>query len=49
MLNLKLKDFFNIDWKIIFGGDNVMLLISSCMMLFIDDVCYEFIDSYKEF
>nr|PNR35709.1 hypothetical protein PHYPA_021559 [Physcomitrium patens] len=48
MLNSKLKDFFNTDWKTIFGGDNVMPLISSCMMPPIDDARYESIDSYKE-
>lgn len=48
LLSSKLKDYFNTDWKTVFGHDKNMPLISSCMMPPIDDARYESIESYKE-
>ncbi|CAK9199554.1 unnamed protein product [Sphagnum troendelagicum] len=48
LLNTKLKDHFNTDWKAVFGNDKAMPLITSCMMPPIEEARYESILSYKE-
>ncbi|BFI30788.1 dynein axonemal heavy chain [Marchantia polymorpha subsp. ruderalis] len=48
LLNSKLKDNFNTDWKTVFGQDKFRPLITRCMEPGLDDAKYEQVPGFKE-